>query len=117
MSISMNSATLVAFCLAMVLGVLVALMRTSGRPVLVQVATFYTELLRGVPILVFLFFAVAARGTGMGRELARQLSKEGAHVAMCDGSVTSLSDHVTPIVIQSLISRSNGEVIRDQDLR
>ncbi|MFO0896406.1 MAG: DUF1559 domain-containing protein [Pirellulales bacterium] len=40
-----------------------------------------------------------------------------AHVAMCDGSVTSLSDHVTPIVIQSLISRSNGEVIRDQDLR
>jgi polar amino acid transport system permease protein len=48
--------TLIAFGLAIVLGLLVALMRTSGRPVLVQLATFYTELVRGVPILVFLFY-------------------------------------------------------------
>ena len=48
--------TLVAFTLAIVLGLLVALMRTSGRPALVQIATFYTELIRGVPILVFLFY-------------------------------------------------------------
>ena len=31
-------------------------MRTSGQPVLVQIATFYTELVRGIPILVFLFY-------------------------------------------------------------
>jgi polar amino acid transport system permease protein len=31
-------------------------MRTSGQPVLVQIATFYTELIRGIPILVFLFY-------------------------------------------------------------
>ena len=48
--------TLVAFALAMILGLLVALMRTSGQPVLVQLATFYTELIRGIPILVFLFY-------------------------------------------------------------
>jgi polar amino acid transport system permease protein len=48
--------TFVAFGLAMALGLVVALMRTSGRPILVQSATFYTELLRGVPILVFLFY-------------------------------------------------------------
>lgn len=48
--------TVVAFVLAMLLGLIVALARTSGRPVLVQVATFYTELVRGIPILVFLFY-------------------------------------------------------------
>jgi len=48
--------TLVAFALAIVLGLVIALMRTSGRPVLVQIATFYTELVRGIPILVFLFY-------------------------------------------------------------
>ena len=48
--------TVVAFALAVVLGLVVALLRTSGQPVLVQLATFYTELLRGVPILVFLFY-------------------------------------------------------------
>jgi polar amino acid transport system permease protein len=48
--------TLAAFALAVLLGLGVALMRTSGRPVLVQIATFYTELIRGIPILVFLFY-------------------------------------------------------------
>jgi polar amino acid transport system permease protein len=48
--------TLVAFVLAMILGLLVALLRTSGQPVLVQIATFYTEIVRGIPILVFLFY-------------------------------------------------------------
>ena len=48
--------TLVAFGLAIVLGLGIALMRTSGQPVLVQLATFYTELVRGIPILVFLFY-------------------------------------------------------------
>ena len=48
--------TLVAFALAIMLGLVIALMRTSGRALLVQVATFYTELVRGIPILVFLFY-------------------------------------------------------------
>ena len=49
--------TLVAFVLAMLLGLLVAAARTSRFIVLRQLATFYTELVRGVPILVVLFYA------------------------------------------------------------
>lgn len=48
--------TFVAFALAGVVGLLVALARTSGNPWLSQVATFYVEIIRGVPILVALFY-------------------------------------------------------------
>ena len=48
--------TLVAFGLASLLGLAVALGRTSGNPWLSQVATFYVEIIRGVPILVALFY-------------------------------------------------------------
>ncbi len=48
--------TLVAFGLAAVLGLAVALARTSGNQWLVQPATFYVEIVRGVPILVALFY-------------------------------------------------------------
>ncbi|MEP7239521.1 MAG: amino acid ABC transporter permease [Devosia sp.] len=48
--------TLVAFFLATCLGLGVALLRTSRIVVFVQLATFYTELIRGIPILVFLFY-------------------------------------------------------------
>jgi len=48
--------TLVAFTLAAILGLLVAMARTSANPVLRQLATFYTEIIRGIPILVALFY-------------------------------------------------------------
>ncbi len=48
--------TFVAFALACLLGLLVALARTSRNAILRQVATFYTELVRGIPVLVFLFY-------------------------------------------------------------
>ena len=48
--------TVVAFALASMLGLLVALARTSRIYLLRQVATFYTEVVRGIPILVFLFY-------------------------------------------------------------
>lgn len=48
--------TLVAFGLAALLGLLVALARTSGNQWLSQIATFYVEIVRGVPILVALFY-------------------------------------------------------------
>lgn len=48
--------TFVAFALACLLGLVVALMRTSPVYILRQVATFYVELIRGIPILVFLFY-------------------------------------------------------------
>src|SRR5690606_24733858 len=48
--------TVVAFALASLLGLVVALARTSGVYLLRQAATFYIEIIRGIPILVFLFY-------------------------------------------------------------
>jgi len=48
--------TLLAFGLATVLGLLIALARTSNVRALREIATFYVEIIRGIPILVFLFY-------------------------------------------------------------
>jgi polar amino acid transport system permease protein len=48
--------TVVAFALAMALGLTVALGRTSRFRVLREIATFYVEVVRGVPVLVLLFY-------------------------------------------------------------
>ena len=48
--------TFVAFIAATVLGLLVALARTSSVRILREIATFYVEIIRGIPILVFLFY-------------------------------------------------------------
>lgn len=47
---------MVAFALAAILGLIVVLARTSPIYLLRQLATFYIELIRGIPILVFLFY-------------------------------------------------------------
>jgi polar amino acid transport system permease protein len=46
----------VAFALATALGLIVALGRLSRRRLLREVATFYIEIVRGVPVLVLLFY-------------------------------------------------------------
>ena len=48
--------TVVGFALASAIGLGVALMGLSGSKVLRQVARFYVEIIRGVPILVLLFY-------------------------------------------------------------
>lgn len=48
--------TFVAFIAATLLGLLVALARTSPIRLLREIATFYVEIIRGIPILVFLFY-------------------------------------------------------------
>lgn len=52
--------TIVAFALASALGLCVALMGLSGSRVLSQIARFYVEIIRGVPILVLLFWIAFA---------------------------------------------------------
>lgn len=52
--------TIVAFTLASAIGLGLALMALSGSPVLRQVARFYVEIIRGVPILVLLFWIAFA---------------------------------------------------------
>jgi len=48
--------TVVAYALAAALGLVVALGRLSRHRVLREVATFYVEVLRGIPVLVLLFY-------------------------------------------------------------
>lgn len=46
--------TLTAYALALVIGLLIALMRISSQPVFTNFATLYVEVVRGIPILVIL---------------------------------------------------------------
>ena len=48
--------TVVAFALAAALGLLVALARVSRFRIMREVATFYVEVVRGIPVLVLLFY-------------------------------------------------------------
>ena len=48
--------TIIAFAAATALGLLIALARTSRHRVLRELATFYVEIIRGIPVLVFLFY-------------------------------------------------------------
>lgn len=48
--------TAVAFTLATLMGLGIALARTSGNRVAREIATFYVEIIRGIPVLVFLFY-------------------------------------------------------------
>ena len=50
--------TIVAFALATALGLAFALGRVSRSRVLREVATFYVEIVRGIPVLVLLFYVV-----------------------------------------------------------
>ncbi|TGP14064.1 ABC transporter permease subunit, partial [Mesorhizobium sp. M1D.F.Ca.ET.231.01.1.1] len=52
--------TAVAFALASALGLGIALMALSGSQWLRQIARFYVEIIRGVPILVLLFWIAFA---------------------------------------------------------
>ncbi len=57
--------TLVGFALASALGLLVAVMGLSGSVVLRQTARFYVEIIRGVPILVLLFYIAFVGAPGI----------------------------------------------------
>lgn len=57
--------TLVGFSLATLLGLGVALLALSESTVLRQVARFYTEVIRGVPILVLLFYIAFVGAPGL----------------------------------------------------
>jgi polar amino acid transport system permease protein len=72
--------TLVAFALAMALGLAVALAGLSDSLALRQVSRFYIELIRGVPVLVLLFyiaFAVAPAAVSAWNYLTAPLIEQG----------------------------------------
>jgi polar amino acid transport system permease protein len=52
--------TLISFALAIVLGLIVGLGRVSSRRLTYEAASFYVEIIRGVPMLVLLYYIVFA---------------------------------------------------------
>lgn len=54
--------TVTAFALAAALGLIVALGRTSRFRLLREIATFYVEIVRGIPVLVLLFYIAFVGG-------------------------------------------------------
>ncbi len=75
---------------------------------------------------------ITGGGTGMGRELARQLVAEGCSVAMCDVSAANMAEtkalcekdqrqgvristHLADVSIEEQMNRFRDEVARDQD--
>lgn len=57
--------TAVAFATATLLGLGIALARTSNNRILREVATFYVEIIRGIPVLVFLFYVAFVGAPGL----------------------------------------------------
>lgn len=69
--------TLIAFAVAMLLGLLLGLMRVSSARFPREVSSFYVEIIRGVPMLVILYYiafvgapAIVAAINAIGRGLA-----------------------------------------------
>jgi polar amino acid transport system permease protein len=52
--------SVVAYAIALVLGLLIALLRRSSNVIIYQAATFYVEIVRGIPTLVLVYYIVLA---------------------------------------------------------
>jgi polar amino acid transport system permease protein len=57
--------TVVAFAGALLLGLLIELLRLSGNRALFEAATFYVEIIRGVPMLVLLYYIAFVGAPGL----------------------------------------------------
>mgnify|MGYP001195674582 CR=1 FL=1 len=52
--------SVVAYSLALMLGLMIALLRRSSNPIIYQTATFYVEAVRGIPTLVLVYWMALA---------------------------------------------------------
>lgn len=74
------SVSVVAYTLALLVGLAVALLRRSNNVVIYQVATFYVEVIRGIPTLVLVYYIVLALVPEMvrlGNELGLWMAANG----------------------------------------
>ncbi|NLE50233.1 MAG: amino acid ABC transporter permease [Chloroflexi bacterium] len=52
--------SVIAYALALTLGLIIALLRRSSNPIIYQVSTFYVEAVRGIPTLVLVYWMALA---------------------------------------------------------
>lgn len=90
--------TLISFALAVVLGLIVGLARVSNRRLTYEAASFYVEIIRGVPMLVLLYYIVFAGAPAMvtginllGEALSNVPLLSGPAQAMMDLTVRQIS--------------------------
>ncbi len=57
--------SLISYAIALVFGLIIGLGRVSSHRVINEVATFYVEIIRGVPMLVLLYYIVFAGAPGL----------------------------------------------------
>lgn len=72
--------TVVAYSIAMVAGLLIAILRRSRNPVVYQLVTLYVEVVRGIPTLVLVYYVVLAvtpEAVRLIAELSANLSANG----------------------------------------
>lgn len=86
--------SIVAYSIAVVLGLLVALLRRSNNVVIYQLSTFYVEGVRGIPTLVLVYYmALAAipQLITLGNELGEWLSWLKITIVLSDDAVYHLT--------------------------
>ncbi len=59
--------TVLGILLALIIGLLVGVARTAKNPIIYGISTFYVEVIRGIPLLVLLFYVYFALGDLMAR--------------------------------------------------
>lgn len=74
--------TAVAFSAATILGLILALARTSANRILREAATFYVEIIRGIPVLVFLFYVAFVGAPGIVAALDWMFEPTGADITI-----------------------------------
>ncbi|MCB0247869.1 MAG: amino acid ABC transporter permease [Anaerolineae bacterium] len=57
--------SLIAYAIALVFGLIIGLGRVSSHRIINEIATFYVEIVRGVPMLVLLYYIVFAGAPGL----------------------------------------------------
>lgn len=104
--------SIIAYVLSLALGLVVALGRVSSRRLLSEMATFYVEIVRGVPMLVLLYFIVfvGAPGlvtaiNGLGQALLDAAILTGLGQALTDLTVRDI-DFTTRVIIALTVGYS-----------
>lgn len=99
--------TLYAYAIALVLGLIAGLGRISRNVFIRNLATLYVELVRGVPILVLIFYIalVAVPDTvGMFKTLGAWLSSIGLN--SIGGPIAGLNNDAVPLNLRAIIALS-----------
>jgi len=101
--------SLIAFALSMLLGLLIGLARVSAQRWVREVATFYVEIIRGVPMLVILYYIafVGAPGLVDGINLLGK-ALQGVGLGILGDPLAGLSVRGLDFTVRSVIALTVG---------